>query len=316
MAKVTVVIPLYNKEADITATLKSVLSQTMADFELLIIDDGSTDNSAQVVRSVQDSRIRLISKQNEGVAKTRNRGVEESVTPWVAFMDADDYWHPFHLEQLVGLTKRFPEAKWVGCAYEKRLTPNNIVPMQAPIMAEPQGWMGPIQSYFTESLYDTLAWTSALAFRKDFFQHLGGFDPAITHGAGEDTDLWLRAALKSPLYFCNRISARHNQDGSNRISHTPTLTRTYMDLDRYEPFKDQHEGLKQYLDLNRYSLAIQHKMAGDTASFKRYKAGIDKGSLSSRQQWLLGQPAWLLKGLMRLKIGLEKQGKNLSSFKR
>ena len=230
-------------------------------------------------------------------------------------MDADDYWHPFHLEQLTTLVQCYPEALWAGCAYEKRFTANNIVPMRAPVMEQALGWMGPIESYFEESLYDTLAWTSALAFNKAFFQQLGGFDAGITHGAGEDTDLWLRAALESPLYFCNRISARHNQDGSNRISHTPTLTRTYMDLDKYEPFTDRHPGLKQYLDLNRYSLALQHKMAGDSESYNRYKKAMDINSLSGKQKWLLKQPAWLLKGLMRLKVGLEKQGKNLSSFK-
>jgi len=315
MAKITIVIPLYNKEADIANTLESVFAQTHTDFELLIVDDGSTDGSRKVIEAQDDPRLRLIAKQNEGVAKTRNRGVAEASTPWVAFLDADDYWHPFHLEQLATLINRFPEAQWAGCAYEKRLTPSNIVPMQAPVMKKDSGWMGPIETYFVESLFDTLAWTSALAFKKHFFTDLGGFDPAITHGAGEDTDLWLRAALQSPLYFCNRVSARHNQDGSNRISHTPTLTRTYMDLDRYEPFSDKQPGLKQYLDLNRYSLALQHKMAGDIVSYKSYRSKIDGASLSGKQRWLLSLPKWLLKLLMRIKIGLEKKGQNLSSFK-
>lgn len=315
MPKITVLIPLYNKEADIAQTLDTVLQQTMDDFELLVIDDGSTDGGLQVVKSLQDPRIRVIAQENSGVAKTRNKGVREARSNWVAFMDADDFWHPFHLEQLLEIQRRHPEARWVGCAYEKRFTQQNIVPIKAPVMDKPSGWIGAIDAYFEESLYDTLAWTSALAFNKDFFMELGGFDSGITHGAGEDTDLWLRAALQAPLYFCNRVSARHNQDSSNRISHTPTLKRDYMDLDRYEPFTDRFSGLKQYLDLNRYSLALQHKMAGDKTNYTRYKTQIDKSSLSKRQKMLLQLPVWLLKLLMRLKVGLEKRGQNLSTFK-
>ena len=88
----SVIIPLYNKEAYIEQTLGSVLAQTYPFFEVIIVDDGSSDASLQIVNRITDSRIRVISQVNSGVATARNRGVKEAKENYVAFMDADDFW--------------------------------------------------------------------------------------------------------------------------------------------------------------------------------------------------------------------------------
>src|SRR5690554_7362859 len=124
--------------------------------------------------------------------------------------------------------------------------------MISPIM-ENKNWMGIVDDYFKNSLIDALAWTSAVCMKKEFFQSLNGFDSSITNGAGEDTDLWLRAALEEPLSFSTKISATHNLDSSNRISHTPTKKRNFMALDKYEAEAKENIFLKKYLDVNRYS---------------------------------------------------------------
>ena len=88
--QISVIIPLYNKEGQIYETIMSVLRQTFPFFELIIVDDGSTDNSALIVKSISDSRIRYIYKQNGGVSSARNYGVKVATSDWIIFLDADD----------------------------------------------------------------------------------------------------------------------------------------------------------------------------------------------------------------------------------
>lgn len=98
---ISIIIPLYNKEKYISATIKSVLAQTYKDFELLVVDDGSTDGSADIVKSFNDERIRYIRKENGGVSSARNRGVVEAIGDWILFLDADDTLESRCLETLL-----------------------------------------------------------------------------------------------------------------------------------------------------------------------------------------------------------------------
>ncbi len=314
MPKFSVIIPLYNKERDIEMTLSSVFAQTFTDYEIVLVDDGSTDGSAAVVKSLNHPKIVFYTKKNEGVALTRNFAVSKAVTNHVAFLDADDYWHPNHLENLNNLILQFPDNSWFATAYEKKHNDQLITPMISPIM-ESSNWQGIVDNYFKHSLIDALAWTSAVCFRKDFFTSLHGFDHTITNGAGEDTDLWIRAALAAPLAFSNTISARHNLDGSNRISHTPTLHRNFMNVDNYNQQAANDSFLKKYLDLNRYSFAIQHKLAGDKKTFKKYANQIDLKNITSKQRFLLNKPVWMLKLFLNIKVIAEKLGWRVTSFK-
>lgn len=315
MPKFSVIIPLYNKERDIANTLNSLFLQTFSDFEVVLVNDGSTDNSEAEVQKIQDDRIVYFSKKNEGVSRTRNFGVAKATTAYIVFLDADDYWHPTHLANLNTLCTKFPEAKWYATAYEKRHNSTLTTPMISPILEKGSNWMGLVDHYFKNSLVDSLAWTSAVCFTKSFFEALGGFDTRITHGAGEDTDLWIRAALATPLAFSNTITARHNLDGSNRISHTPTLMRTFMNVDSYEGETDQHPGLKKYLDLNRFSFALQHKLANNTKTFVRFSEKIDMTNLTRKQRYMLKQPAYVLKLLLKGKELAERLGLRITSFK-
>jgi glycosyltransferase involved in cell wall biosynthesis len=315
LPKFSIVIPLYNKEKDIKNTLDSVFKQTISDYEIVIVNDGSTDNSENIVSSIKDSRIKLISKKNEGVSKTRNYGVEKARAEHIVFLDAHDYWHSNHLENLNSLIINYPKEPWYATAYEKKHHDSLIIPMSSPLIDESGEWKGKVSEFFKNSLVDCLAWTSAICMKKVFFQELKGFDHTITHGAGEDTDLWLRAALKSRLIFSTVISARHNLDGSNRISNTPTLKRTYMDLDKYEYEAKTNHYLKQYLDINRYSIALQYKLAKDKESFKKYYKKIDLSNLNKKQRFLLKQNRKTLKNMIKIQDLIGYAGYKLSSFK-
>lgn len=107
---ISIVVPLYNKEHCIRQTLSSILSQNYQEFEIIVVNDGSTDKSVDVVNSINDDRIILINKDNEGVSKTRNRGIKEVKGEWVFFLDADDLMEKGCLQSLMELSAQFPEA--------------------------------------------------------------------------------------------------------------------------------------------------------------------------------------------------------------
>lgn len=104
--KISVVIPLFNKGPYIARTLDSVLKQTFQDFKVIVVDDGSTDDGAEIVRGFDDPRIQLIQQPNQGESVARNRGVDESLSDFVAFLDADDEWMPKHLETILKLIEK------------------------------------------------------------------------------------------------------------------------------------------------------------------------------------------------------------------
>ena len=112
MPTVSVVIPLYNARDVICETIESVLAQTWKDYEIVVIDDGSTDGSDQIVRGV-GSGLRYVRQENAGVAAARNRGIAESKGPYIALLDHDDLWHPTKLEKQVGLLGQRPEVGMV-----------------------------------------------------------------------------------------------------------------------------------------------------------------------------------------------------------
>src|SRR5574344_1434815 len=100
---ISVVIPLYNKERYIERAIRSVLNQSFQDFEIIVVNDGSTDQSVTIVKDINDSRIRIINQKNGGVSSARNKGISEAKYAIVAFLDADDVWKENHLEVIVEL---------------------------------------------------------------------------------------------------------------------------------------------------------------------------------------------------------------------
>lgn len=195
--KFSVVIPLYNKERFIACTLQSVLAQTCTDFELIVVDDGSTDRGPEVVAACADPRVRLLRQRNAGVAVARNRGIAQARGEWVAFLDADDWLHPRYLATLEQVQKACPEADTVatGLAFiahdERQWPPPWPVPDSDPeievITCLPARWMqGP-----------TLSSSSTAVRRSRLLQMQPCFPPGETQG--EDLDLWFRLSECAPI---------------------------------------------------------------------------------------------------------------------
>lgn len=310
----SIIIPLYNKEKHIKDTLHSVLVQTFEDFEIIVVNDGSTDNSLVEVNTFNDTRIQVFTIENHGVSYARNFGIEKASYDFIAFLDADDIWYPGHLGDLKSLIDKFPSCGLYATAYtcQYNLLEIPSVYKNIPIVSK---WMGIVDDYFESSTVNSIAWTSAVAIPKNILNKVGGFDERITYGAGEDIDLWIRIALKYPVAFCNEVSASYKLNAENRISNTNTLLRKFIDLDSYELFAKNSKSLKTYLDLNRFSIALQYKLAGNNAIANDYIKKISIANLNFKQRFLLQMNAPLLKGFLRIKLLLRDYGFYLSAFR-
>src|SRR5690606_20272089 len=138
-----------------------------------------------------------IKTENRGVSKARNLGIEKANGEYIAFLDADDYWHPDHLETLQQLIIQYPHAGLYATNYNF-IHPNGTIQHTNFSTLGPK-FSGIVDNAFKYSLKDRLMWTSCVAVKRYIFDSVGVFDTSITLGAGEDTDMWIRIALKYPV---------------------------------------------------------------------------------------------------------------------
>lgn len=206
----SVVIPLYNKKDSIRTSIGSVLEQTFSAFELIVVNDGSTDGSAEWVSEIHDPRLRLLHQPNAGVSAARNRGIQEARNRFIAFLDADDFWEPEYLQEMADFIRSFPDAGMYGCAYDK--VDNDA---KRPVnFYLPGGYKGILQNYFKHARKNHLFWSSAVVIRKDILDRVGFFDERMS--IGEDLDLWFRIALDHKVAFYNKLLAHYNTGAENR----------------------------------------------------------------------------------------------------
>jgi glycosyltransferase involved in cell wall biosynthesis len=310
----SIIIPLYNKENHIKDTLNSVWSQSFEHFEVIVVNDGSTDGSLKEVNSVNDERLQIFSIENQGVSNARNYGISKANADLIVFLDADDLWLEHHLQDLKDLHDAFPDCGMYCKAYDKK---DGRILMSSKFKNIPKKspWKGIVSNYFESSLVNSIAWTSAVMVPKTTLEKVGVFDTKITLGAGEDTDLWIRIALQYPVAFSNKVSAIHQLHSDNRISNSNTNIRQFINLDQYNQQAIKNPSLKRYLDLNRFAIAMQYKLVGNTEKAKTLLNGIHSKSLNKKQRFLRSQPTGVLRLLFTLKQFLKTLGFQLSSFR-
>jgi glycosyltransferase involved in cell wall biosynthesis len=211
---ITVVIPLYNKEFSVQRAIRSVLAQTYPDFELIIIDDGSTDRSFEIASEIADSRIRIIYQENRGVSSARNRGVAEASADLVAFLDADDEWHPEFLESIIMLITQFPDADVFGSSYYIQNNKGELtLPPSSTLFKE--DWKGLIPNYLEIINTGYLFNSSSVAVKKQALERIDGFPVGVKYG--EDVDTWIRLSLRSEIAHINKpMSIIYQQKAGNR----------------------------------------------------------------------------------------------------
>lgn len=221
----SIVIPLYNKVNSIDNTLKSVCQQTYADFEIVVVDDGSTDNSSEAVRKCQDSRIRLISKQNGGVCSARNRGIQEARGEYIALLDADDLWNKDYLTEQVKMIHDFPDAAMWGINFAEVTEGDRLVRRLSTGL--PDGYRGYVEHYFEmPGRVSDLFCSSSVVIRKDVFDKVGMFDERIKYA--EDTDMWWRIIATQRVAFYDRYMVFYQFDAENRALHRAILLKYWL----------------------------------------------------------------------------------------
>ncbi|WP_397363423.1 glycosyltransferase [Olleya sp. R77988] len=311
MSYFSVIIPLFNKEKYILKTLESVLNQSCQDFEIIIIDDGSTDNSVSIIKAINDDRIQITTQNNQGVSVARNNAISQSKGKYLALLDADDLWHNNHLESFKKTISLFPEAGLFCNNYQiKRqgglLTPTNLI-------LEHQNQPLIVEDYFLVSQTNSLAWTSSVCFTKSVFEKIGQFDTKLI--TGQDIDLWIRFALNHSIAFNPEVTMIYNNFDDGSLSKSKLNLNRYYLINKYKKEEKGNTSLKMYLDINRYALAIRCHLNSEKDLYKKLKKEINYSNLNNKQKLLIKLPKWVLRLIKKFQLFLINKNIYLSAFK-
>jgi len=277
-----VIIPLFNKAPYIQKTLESVINQSFQDFELVVVDDGSTDGSYDVADSVLNTsgiKYQLIHQENAGVSSARNNGVASSVGEYLCFLDADDWWAPTFLERMNAMIQRYPDAGIYGTNYyyvkngRQRVCVTNTK----------TGYINYCKVY-SETL--TMPLTSiSVAIPRCVFDEMKGFRPHLK--LGEDFDLWIKIALKYKVAFLNEPLAYYNQDSDPKwrgIGHlVDPQNHMLWNLDYLSSYENSNPDYKQLVDTMRSNSLLRYYISKKYHSMAAVELNKVDWSFQSKQ---------------------------------
>lgn len=308
----SIVIPLYNKETFVENTLRSVLSQTFSDYEILIIDDCSTDGSLAIAKKFKNENIRIIEHPvNKGLSASRNTGIEHATADYIAFLDADDLWKPFFLGKIFEMIQLFPNAGMYGTDYEEFYSEDLVLNTQKNLDFK-KNEMKIVDDFFISNSHQLIFCFSSVVIKKEVFKAVGNFDESIT--LGEDVDFNIRANFQYPLAYYNQVCARYTIFSENQITNSSINNKTITDFNKYEVLAKKKPSVKHYLDVNRYFLAMDYKVAGNKIVYTKLASEIDQNNLSKKQVLLLKAPVFVVKWIRGIKQLFLKKGVRLTSF--
>lgn len=273
---VAVVIPLFNKIEHIQGCLRSVLAQTHAELDVVVVNDGSSDGSDRVVVAIGDPRVRLIQQANAGVSAARNRGVSATASEWVFFLDADDEWAPNLVESLLALLQRQPDAGVLACPTQ-RVYANGVTSIAELVDTDFTPGSAYLRDYFASfvRLGQSPFSNSSFAVRRKVFEQVGGYKVGVR--LTEDSDLWVRLALATPMAMIKPALARYHVEVTGN-------TRTVAQREEFEVVKT----LKRVLKVGQ----VPQSQRGSAKAL----LGLQKLMLV-RRQVLLRQRGLALRGL-------------------
>ncbi|RXG22514.1 glycosyltransferase family 2 protein [Leeuwenhoekiella aequorea] len=311
MPRITVVIPLYNKQNYICDTLKSVYAQTYTNYEILIINDGSTDSSSHYIEKIIDKRnTRIIHQSNHGLSNARNTGIKFANSEIICLLDADDLWLPTHLAQIIELVTDFPEAKIYATAYLEFYRNGKSLKPKTNIRSTLSKFI--VQDFFESSLYQPFITPSSFAFKKEIIDQIGGFDTQITYA--EDTDFFIRANLNLQLAYFNKPSCYYRSESENQITRSTLSSKKAPDFLKYRLENPNHQSLRRYINLQYYYLSNYCKIEAAHSQYKEVYKNIDLELLNYKQRFLIKAPKWLLQSLRFVKQILLDKGKRITTF--
>lgn len=277
MTLFSVIIPLYNKEAFIKDTLKSVINQTYTDFEIIIVNDGSTDNSYIIASTFDDGRIHILNQQNQGLCASRNNGIKKAKGKFIAFLDADDLWMEDFLQTIYNLIKIYKD-HYVFATNVKLLPPNKIPNLAAyPLEQE---HIKVIKDYFSRC--KNILGPSSLVVNKSIFEQVGYFDETINYG--EDDDFYIRCFSIYNLIYYKDYKTYYRTGIQNQLTApNKNFKRKIPDYENYLKNNDNSD-LNKYLDFVHYKLVVLFKMEKNHELIQLYKQKINVSNLTSIQK--------------------------------
>lgn len=306
----SVIIPLYNKENFILNTLNSVLNQTFNDYEIIIVEDCSTDKSLEVVTTLLNSNIRIIKhEKNKGLSAARNTGIKNAKANYIAFLDADDLWKENYLQEIVQLIIDYPNAKLFASNYEEIYMDNLILIPQNNSKKLNNNSL--IKDFFKISLSQPLYCPSSLCIEKSIFKIIAYYDENITFG--EDVDFNIRANSNFKLAYSNLPLVRYLMLSENQITKSKIRGKIITNFDIFD-IENTSKSLKKFLDFHRYIMAKHYKLEGDYENFKKQKNAISNSSLNKKQLILMNLPASILRIANVLKAVFIKKGIRITTY--
>lgn len=268
---VTVVVPLHNARSTIARCLESIRRQTFQDFEVVLVDDGSSDGGSDIAGCYLTDTDRLVRQENAGVSRARNRGISESRAKYVAFLDADDEWSPGFLEAVTALAHRYPEAGIFATGYRTVFRKGRAV--EITLTTPESDTQCLVRDYFRRALGGTLIWTGCIMIPRSVFTTVGAFPENVP--IGEDLDLWGRISLRFSLAYDTRILSTYHRDVAGQVTarrvndfgwltEYPVHVRSLRAaLDRMEVFSACRSDVEAYADSELLKYARQYAMAGE-----------------------------------------------------
>jgi hypothetical protein len=286
MPRVSVVIPAYNREKFVAQTVDSVLAQTYPDFEVIVVDDGSTDNTRAVLAHY-GARIKYIYQENRGQAAARNKGLLASQGKYLLFLDSDDLIPPDKLELQVTLLEARPE---FGLVYSGRQFINQAGEILGEVRPNKQGQL--LKDMLLRRL--NLGTTGVVVVRRECFEKAGLFDESLRRG--DDTDMWCRIAKAGYAFGCVQqplIQYRINPEGLHLNVSPQDIQCRFASLDKFFADPDLPDDIKalraEAYGVLHYETAMRYYRAGkiDLGQEHLRKAIATHPPLSSNKEWLL-----------------------------
>lgn len=306
----SIIIPLFNKEKFIKNTIDKVLSQSFQDFEIIIIDDGSTDDSGKIVKNIEDKRIRYFWQENSGVSVARNRGIALAERDYICFLDADDEWALDFLEKMKNLIEKFSSYSVFSTGIEID-TGEKVIPALY-TLSNPVADNIYVEDYFKGSMKYPIISISSSVFHRFVFQNVGAFDEDMR--SGEDTDLWIRIGKSYDVIFLDEILCRYVFDNQS-LSKNVKYKGIKIKYEKFRGWESENQDIKKYLDWNRYSELLSNKILGHNANIKLLKSQIDFQNLSIKQKFLALIPNIFLRFLLKIEPVFIKLGFRKTAFK-
>lgn len=252
---VSVIIPTYNRKDLVLETINSVLKQTFKDYEIIVVDDGSTDGTQlELSYLVHSGKLRYVYQENNGLASARNRGIDESVGRYLAFLDSDDIWLPSKLEKQVAMLEKDPHCAMVYTD-SRNFNEYGLSPVSRLVSSDKNTMAGMIWEYLVMGNFIN---PSTVLIRKTVIGQVGYFDTALK--MGEDWDFWMRIAHKNRIGFIDEALVHYRIHSNNMTKNTAVLTQ-YLTLIINKTFMKSLMD-KKNVKKKKLALGLVHQRAG------------------------------------------------------